>query len=119
MYHPQEHTVQLNWLYDVLLAAEKASERVHILLHQPPGGESCYSVWAREYHKLIDRFHHIIKGQFTGHTHRDELNVFYSSNDPSRAINIAWNGGSTVTYINVNPNYRVYTVDEETLVSDY
>uniref|UniRef100_A0A336KIJ5 Sphingomyelin phosphodiesterase n=1 Tax=Culicoides sonorensis TaxID=179676 RepID=A0A336KIJ5_CULSO len=115
MYHPQEHTVQLNWLHDVLLQAEKANERVHILLHQPPGGESCYYVWAREYQKLIDRFHHIITGQFNGHTHREEFNVFYKSNDLSRPINVAWNGGSQVTFTNVNPNYRVYHVDKETL----
>ncbi|XP_063704801.1 sphingomyelin phosphodiesterase-like [Culicoides brevitarsis] len=115
MYHPKEHTVQLNWLHDVLLAAEKAGEKVHILLHQPPGGTSCYYVWAREYQKLIDRFYHIITGQFNGHTHREEFNVFYKSDDISKAINVAWNGGSHVTYTNVNPNYRVYHVDKETL----
>lgn len=117
MYHPQEHTVQLNWLHDTLMAAEKAGEKVHILLHQPTGGESCYYVWAREYQKIIDRFYHIITGQFNGHTHKEEFNVFYKSNDTSRPINIAWNGGSHVTFTNVNPNYRVYHVDKETLVN--
>lgn len=117
MYHPQEHTIQLNWLHDVLMSAEKAGEKVHILLHQPTGVESSYYVWAREYQKIIDRFYHIIKGQFNGHTHREEFYVYYKSNDISKPINVAWNGGSTVTYINVNPSYRVYTVDKETLVN--
>lgn len=72
--------------------------------------------WSREYRRIIDRFHRIISGQFMGHSHRDEFNVFYARNTDF-AINYAWNGGATTTYSNVNPNYILYYVDRTIFVS--
>lgn len=108
---------QLQWLHDTLLAAEKAGEYVHILTHIPSGHADCWTVWAREFNRIIERFNHIIGGIFSGHTHVDELNVYYTSK--GHAVGVSWNGGSLTSYSNKNPNYMVYEVEPKSLVSAY
>lgn len=116
MYNLKQQAVQLNWLHSMLLAAEMAGEKVHLLLHQPTGVRTCYSPWAREFHKIVDRFHRTIVAQFNGHTHNDEFNLFYArEGGQQHAVSVGWNGGSTSTFTNRNPGYRVYSVDRETL----
>lgn len=108
---------QLQWLHDTLLNAEKNNEKVHILVHIASGEGSCYSFWSREYRRVIARFYQIISAQFNGHSHVDEFNVFYDSNNVNNAINVAWNGGSVTTFNYLNPNYNVYWTDDELFVS--
>jgi hypothetical protein len=117
MYSRDEVINQLNWLHNTLLAAEAAGEKVHIVTHIFPGGGSCFRWWSQNYRRLIERFHRIISGQFYGHSHADEFNVFYANDNINLAINYAWNGGSTTTYSNWNPNYVVYYVDRVLFVS--
>lgn len=109
-YGPEEMRTQLQWLHDTLLSAEATGENVHILGHVPPHTASCVHAWNREYEKIIRRFAHIISGQFFGHTHRDEFNVFYSDaeNSHNAAVNVAWNAGSGTTFTRFNSNYRIY-----------
>lgn len=102
----------LQWLHDTLLEAEENEEKVHILLHLPNGGGDSYQFWSREYSRIIDRFHHIITGQFCGHTHNNEFQVFYDRKDAKYATNVAFNGGSLTPFSYVNPNYIVYYVDK-------
>ena len=52
-----------------------------------------------------------MRGQFFGHTHDDEIELFYDLNDVTRATNIAYLGPSVTTFSNRNPGYRIYTVD--------
>ena len=87
---------QLNWLQTTLLAAEKANEYVHILAHIPSGDTDCWTVWAREYNRIVECYSHIISGSFGGHTHKDEMNLYYSQN--GYPMGIYWNGGSLTTY---------------------
>ncbi|XP_037951691.1 sphingomyelin phosphodiesterase 1 [Teleopsis dalmanni] len=102
-------TEQLNWLHETLLAAEKANEYVHILAHIPSGDSDCWTVWSREYNRIIERFSHIIGGIFNGHTHKNEINVHYTADN--HAIGLSWNGGSLTSYSYKNPNYKIYDVD--------
>nr|XP_019543354.2 sphingomyelin phosphodiesterase-like [Aedes albopictus] len=104
---------QLQWLHDTLQESEKSGEKVHILGHVPSYDNYCYIGWTREYRKIVDRFAHIIEGQFNGHSHVDEFNVYYRRDDPTAAVNVAWNGGSTTTFTQLNPNYKVFYVDRE------
>ncbi|XP_020811362.1 sphingomyelin phosphodiesterase [Drosophila serrata] len=104
---------QLQWFHDTLLAAEKAGEYVHILTHIPSGDGTCWSVWAREFNRCITRFSSTISGIFTGHSHKDELFVYYSEEE-GHATAVAWNGGAVTTYSNKNPDYRQYAVDPTT-----
>jgi len=107
----------LQWLADTLLQAEVDEEYVHILAHLPPGNTDCQTTWKSEYIKIVNRFAHIIRAQFNGHTHKDELQLIYGSDDNSKISNVAWNGGSITTYQNVNPNYKLYTIDNKNYVS--
>lgn len=113
LYAPQDPDGQLQWLADTLLEAEKNRESVHILTHIPASDKNCLFTWKREYHKIVARFSHIIKAQFNGHTHFDELQVFYD--EEKKPINIAWNGGSLTSYTQLNPNYKIYDVDGKDL----
>lgn len=105
---------QLKWLHRTLLNAERDNEFVHILGHVPPKTASCVHAWNREYEKIVLRFAHIISGQFFGHTHRDEFNIFYAR--PGVATNVAWTGGSGTSFIGLNSNYRIYYAAPETFV---
>lgn len=113
-YEPAFPRTQLQWLHDTLLAAEAAGEKVHILGHVPPGEGSCFKVYAREYRRIVERFWNTISAQFVGHTHADEFNIFYSRDNPTQALNVMWNGGSTTAFNDVNPNYRIMTMDTQT-----
>lgn len=48
---------------------------------------------------------------FFGHSHSDEFKILYDEQDNTRAYAISYISGSVTTYSNLNPNYRVYTVD--------
>lgn len=108
---------QLQWLHDTLLAAERAGERCHLLVHFPNGHRDMFRTYSREYQRIVERFWDTIGAQFNGHTHRDQYYVFYDRATSRIALNVAWNGGSATTYSNVNPNYRVYSVETHTYVS--
>ncbi|XP_011647307.1 sphingomyelin phosphodiesterase 1-like isoform X1 [Pogonomyrmex barbatus] len=112
-YQPADPDGQLQWLSNTLLQAEKDVEFVHILGHIPPGHQHCQTTWKREYIKIVNRYAHIIRAQFNGHTHKDELELFYSTDDSSKINNVAWNGGSMTAYSNLNPNYKLYFVDSK------
>jgi hypothetical protein len=111
---------QLQWLHDVLLEAEKAGEKVHILTHVPSNDNSCYFGWTREYRRIVERFSHVIAAQFNGHSHVDEFNVFFERENPDKVVNLAWNGGSLTTFLDLNINYKVYYADKESYeVTDF
>ncbi|KAK9693931.1 Calcineurin-like phosphoesterase [Popillia japonica] len=111
---------QLQWLADTLYEAEQNGEKVHIISHIPSSDSTMYTVWSREYRRIIERFAGTISAAFNGHTHRDQLILYHSSEDTNIPINIAWNGGSITTYSDKNPNYKIYEVDPESYeVVDY
>ncbi|XP_063243966.1 sphingomyelin phosphodiesterase-like isoform X2 [Bacillus rossius redtenbacheri] len=114
-YDPIDPYSQLQWLVGVLREAERAGERVHILYHVPSGLRSrygwCLKVWGREFHKIVDRFENIVTAHFAGHTHYEEFHVFYSTDNSSRANGVSFVSGSASPFIDVNPSYKVYTVD--------
>ncbi|EFN81993.1 Sphingomyelin phosphodiesterase [Harpegnathos saltator] len=117
-YQPKDPDNQLQWLAETLLQAEKDEELVHILAHVPPAHEHCQSTWKREYLKIINRFAHVIRAQFNGHTHNDEVELLYGNEN--KVKNVAWNGGSVTTYTELNPNYKLYIVDNQNYkVKDY
>lgn len=72
---------QLQWLAYELHAAEISNEKVHIIGHIPPGYPECMRIWSRNYYKIIARYEATVTGQFFGHTHGDEFEVFYDPDD--------------------------------------
>ncbi|XP_076234537.1 sphingomyelin phosphodiesterase [Calliopsis andreniformis] len=118
LYRPKDPDGQLQWFANTLSKAEENKEFVHILSHIPINSNSCLNTWKQEYLKIIDRFSHLIKAEFNGHTHTDEIGIFYNSNGVAK--NIAWNGGSITAYSKLNPNYKIYTVNNSNYaVNDY
>jgi len=102
---------QLGWLVDELLRAEAQGEKVHILGHIPPGIIDCLKSWSWNYYRIVDRFESTIAGQFFGHTHYDEMEIFYGGPDLKRPTNVAYIAPSVTTFDKLNPGYRVYEMD--------
>ncbi|CAL1293894.1 unnamed protein product [Larinioides sclopetarius] len=100
---------ELEWLVHQLQEAELRGEKVHIIGHIPPGHSDCLPVWSANYHRIINRFESTVRGQFFGHSHLDELEVFYD--EDRRPTNVAYIGPSVTSYDGLNPSYRIYTVD--------
>ena len=59
------------------------------------------------------RFENSVVAQFHGHTHNDHYLLYFDESDAERATSVAFIGGSGTAYSDVNPNYRIYTVDGE------
>ncbi|PNF14909.1 hypothetical protein B7P43_G04318 [Cryptotermes secundus] len=114
IYDLKDQDGQLKWLAETLLQAEKNSEKVHILSHMPSGYNTCLKTWSREFHKIIHRFEATITAQFNGHTHNDHFYIYYATDEPTRANNIAFNGGSVTPFSDLNPNYKSYKMDSAT-----
>ncbi|XP_046645796.1 sphingomyelin phosphodiesterase-like [Daphnia pulicaria] len=110
-YKSQDPASSLLWLSQVLEEAELAGEKVHILSHIPPGSGDCWTIFSREFSKIINRFESTVAAQFYGHTHKDEYKIFYDTVDVNRPVNVAFIAPSLTTYSKLNPGYRTYTVD--------
>uniref|UniRef100_A0A914XPI5 Sphingomyelin phosphodiesterase n=1 Tax=Plectus sambesii TaxID=2011161 RepID=A0A914XPI5_9BILA len=102
----------LQWLIGELLASEKAGEKVHIISHIPPGDVYCLKAWSHNYFDIVYRFENTIAGQFFGHTHTDQFEVYYENSDPNgRPFHFNWISPSVTTVGYLQPSYRVYTID--------
>ncbi|XP_051971914.1 sphingomyelin phosphodiesterase-like [Xyrauchen texanus] len=100
---------QLQWLVRILQEAENKGEKVHIIGHIPPG--LCLSSWSWNYYHIVNRYESTITGQFFGHTHCDEFQMFYDEETLSRPLSVAFIAPSVTTFENLNPGYRVYYID--------
>lgn len=100
---------QLQWLVGELQAAEEQGDKVHIIGHIPPG--HCLKSWSWNYYRIIARYENTVAGQFFGHTHVDEFELFYDEETLSRPLSVAFLAPSATTYIGLNPGYRVYQID--------
>ncbi|XP_058161802.1 sphingomyelin phosphodiesterase [Dasypus novemcinctus] len=100
---------QLQWLVGELQAAEDRGDKVHIIGHIPPG--HCLKSWSWNYYRIVARYENTLAGQFFGHTHVDEFEVFYDEETLSRPLAVAFLAPSATTYIGLNPGYRVYQID--------
>ncbi|XP_016095597.1 sphingomyelin phosphodiesterase [Sinocyclocheilus grahami] len=100
---------QLQWLINILQESENKGEKVHIIGHIPPG--LCLSSWSWNYYHIVNRYESTITGQFFGHTHVDEFQMFYDEDTLTRPLSVAFIAPSVTTYVNLNPGYRVYYVD--------
>jgi sphingomyelin phosphodiesterase len=71
----------------------------------------CFDAWSKNYYQIINRYESTIVGQFFGHTHYDQFEMFYDLNNLKRAVGVAYIAGSITTFSHGNPNYRIYNVD--------
>lgn len=108
-------------LIDYLLEAEAADQAVWLIQHVNTGGSTDYEALPAAtdlYYQIIDRFNNTIRGTFFGHTHADELGVFYTNNGTVQtadtATSMAYIMPSVTTYTDLNAGFRYYLVDPET-----
>ncbi|XP_026276630.1 sphingomyelin phosphodiesterase [Frankliniella occidentalis] len=102
---------ELQWFIYELQSAEFNEEKVHVIGHIPPGHSDCLKVWSRNFYRIINRYESTIVSLFFGHTHYDEFELFYDTEDLGRAVGVAYIGPSVTPYYDLNPGYRIYYVD--------
>ncbi|XP_028322184.1 sphingomyelin phosphodiesterase [Gouania willdenowi] len=100
---------QLQWLVHILQESEDKGEKVHIIGHIPPG--LCLGSWSWNYYHIVNRYESTITGQFFGHTHLDQFQMFYDEATMTRPLGVAFIAPSVTTFVNLNPGYRVYYID--------
>jgi sphingomyelin phosphodiesterase len=88
--NPTDPSFQIQWLEDTLRKAEQNNEEVYIIGHIPAGDTSLLSECAKRFIALIDRFSHIIRGQFAGHTHYDEVKIMRDYFDKEKVNSIVY-----------------------------
>lgn len=114
---------QLQWLIHELQISELLHEKVHIIGHIPPGADDCLKVWSKNFNKIVRRFSNTITGQFFGHTHTSEFEIFYDEEKKPtqqtdlnvttvwKPISVGFIGPSLTTFIDLNPSFRIYNID--------
>jgi sphingomyelin phosphodiesterase len=110
---PYDPLDQLEWFRQELYASEALNQSVWVIGHIPSGDFYCDSRWSARYKAVVDRFAHIIRGQFFGHTHNDQFEAQTSYIDGS-PIGVAFIAPSLTTFSNLNPSFRIIEIDTDT-----
>lgn len=104
----------LRFLINELQAAEDAGERVWIIGHVLSGwsGTDSMPTPSDLFYQIVDRYSpHVIANIFWGHTHEDQVMIYYSNNgtvmNSSTAQAAGWMGPSVTPLTNLNSGYRV------------
>lgn len=108
----------LSWLITELQGAEDAGERVWIIGHVLTGwsGTNPLVNPTDLFYQIVDRYSpHVIANTFWGHTHEDQIMIYYSNNgtvmNSSTAQTPGWIGPSVTPLTNLNSGFRMYEVD--------
>lgn len=107
-----------HFLIQELQAAEDAGERVWILGHVLTGwdGSNPLPNPTNLFYQIVDRYSpHVIANIFFGHTHEDQVMIYYANNatvqNSANALTTGWIGPSVVPLTNLNSGFRMYEVD--------
>ncbi|RFU31936.1 hypothetical protein B7463_g4446, partial [Scytalidium lignicola] len=108
----------LQFLIDELQKAEDAGDRVWIVGHVLTGwdGSNPLPNPTDVFYQIVDRYSpHVIANIFFGHTHEDQIMIYYANNgtvqDSANALTTGWIGPSVTPLTNLNSGYRLYEVD--------
>lgn len=106
------------WMIAELQAAEDAGERVWIVGHVLSGwdGTNPLPNPTDLFYQIVDRYSpHVISNIFFGHTHEDQVMIYYANNgtvrDAANALTTGWIGPSVTPLTNLNSGFRLYEVD--------
>lgn len=111
---PTDPGQQFSWMEGVLRQAEKDGEIVYVIGHIPPGDSTYLSQCSFRYNALVDRFSHIIRGNFYGHTHLDEFRLIPEYFNSTKIAGIIYTAPSLTSYSFQHPSFRIYEVDSNT-----
>eukprot|EP00727_Mastigamoeba_balamuthi_P009788 m51a1_g5431 hypothetical protein (432) ;mRNA; r:158079-159610 len=94
---------QKEFAESVLSAARSNGEAVWILVHIPVADSDLKDEFSEWYSGLVSRYSDVIKGQFAGHTHVDELRII---RDPAthKAVGHMYVAPSLTPYVGGNKN---------------
>lgn len=118
-----DNSGMLSWLIDELQSAEDTGERVWIFGHVLSGwdGSNALPNPTNLFYAIVERYSpHVIANMFWGHTHEDELMIYYANNGSARndavngakdALALGWIGPSVTPLTNLNSGFRMYEVD--------
>lgn len=106
------------FLIKELQAAEDAGERVWIVAHVLSGWDGSNAMISPSdlFYQVIERYSpHVIANVFFGHTHEDQVMIYYANNgtvqNASYALTSGWMAPSITPGGNMNSGYRMYEVD--------
>ncbi|KAF2722077.1 hypothetical protein K431DRAFT_284283 [Polychaeton citri CBS 116435] len=109
---------QFKWLIKELQDAEDQGERVWLFGHVLSGwdGSNPLPNPTNLFYQIIDRYSpHVIANVFFGHTHEDQLMIYYANNatvqSRDTALTPGWIGPSVTPLTNLNSGFRMYEVD--------
>ncbi|KAI0094211.1 Metallo-dependent phosphatase-like protein, partial [Irpex rosettiformis] len=107
----------LRFLTDELEDAEEKGEKVWIIGHVLSGWDGTNALGNPT--DFVDRFSpHVIANIFWGHTHEDQLSIFYANNGTNisaeTAQAVSWIGPSLTPLTRLNSGFRLYEVDSAT-----
>ena len=102
------------WLEKVLREAEKNNEYVYILDHFPINGDFTLYECSKRLRAIFDRFDYIIRGYFSGHTHKEDISPVRRYFEPRPIINLNYIAPSLSTSDGGNPSFRIYIIDSNT-----
>ncbi|KAK4329381.1 hypothetical protein Pmani_000264 [Petrolisthes manimaculis] len=117
IYDDVDPASELEWMAQELQKAEDAGEMVYLISHHPPGHDDCSKTWSHQYNRIILRYEATIAGLFYGHTHKDHFMMVYDEND--RPALVGYVAQSQTPYHNLNPGYKIYTIDGDYQGSTY
>lgn len=112
MHDPADHLV---WLNNTLRDIENKNEVAIVIGHIPPGSDSCLNQWALRFKAITDRFQHLIRFSIFGHRHTEQYSTTRSV-EKDKAVGIQYGTGSICPNSGNNPTFRIYDVDEETML---
>eukprot|EP00347_Sterkiella_histriomuscorum_P016216 403354044 len=106
---------QLDWLNKTLIEIEAKNQMAIIFGHVPIGNVDCNYGWSVRFKAIADRFQHIIRFSVYGHVHEEQhyINRAVKSDKP---VGVSYLTGSVTPYENINPSFRVFELDVETML---
>ncbi|KAK7550968.1 acid sphingomyelinase and PHM5 phosphate metabolism protein [Phyllosticta citricarpa] len=113
-----DNSGMFKFMIDELQAAEDADERVWIVGHVLSGWDGTNPIPNPTdlFYQIVDRYSpHVIANIFFGHTHEDQLMIYYANNgtvqNAENALTTGWIGPSVTPLTNLNSGFRLYEVD--------
>ncbi|TFK22448.1 sphingomyelin phosphodiesterase [Coprinopsis marcescibilis] len=106
----------LQFTVEQLQVAEDAGHRAWIVGHIPPGRQDVLRDQSNYFDQIVQRYRHVIAGQFFGHSHQDEFMVGYSDYNrrtSETAVSVAMLAPA-ITPRGSNPGFKVYDIDPDT-----
>jgi len=105
---------QIAWMRKELAEAEKNGQVVYIASHIPPGSTSdpMHTEFVKPFLDGMKGYHHIIRGSFWGHLHKDTWQLLGDTSSGSTDYHVAHLASTLGTKTGKNPSFRRYIFDD-------